>query len=70
MQSVLTIRHFCCATQVKEVAAYALSLLSPETDCVVLPLEPSTRDFAEFCKEILSLKDAQVSCTSTAQGYL
>jgi hypothetical protein len=61
----------CCATwhpvpgdllphQAKEIAGYALSLLRPGVDAAVLPADSSTRDFAEFCREVLGVKDSQV----------
>jgi hypothetical protein len=45
--------------QVKEIAGYALSLLRPEVDAAVLPADSSTRDFAEFCREMLGVKERQ-----------
>jgi hypothetical protein len=52
--------------QSKEVAGYALSLLRPGVDAAVLPADSATRDFAEFCREVLGLREAQVrsACSS------
>ncbi|KAF6263038.1 hypothetical protein COO60DRAFT_1672706 [Scenedesmus sp. NREL 46B-D3] len=56
--------------QVKEVAAYALSLLRPGVDAAVLPADSSTRDFADFCREVLGVKDPQLIWVPNQTGYI
>ena len=48
------------SVQAMEVAAYALSLLRPGRDAAILPGDAATRDFADFCRELLGVQDHQV----------
>lgn len=65
----VAVHTLCCPVrQVKEIAGYALSLLRPGLDAAVLPADGSTRDFAEFCREILGVKDSQVGRKATASN--
>eukprot|EP00049_Salpingoeca_infusionum_P017289 m.352412 g.352412 ORF g.352412 m.352412 type:complete len:1261 (-) comp16516_c0_seq1:279-4061(-) len=48
----------------------ALCLMRPKTDIVLLPDVPESHEFAEFCRELLSLEDQQVVFTEDTNSFM